>query len=133
LSAQLEKDKTQIRKIDQALALALQERWDRPEAVWPEVNATIKGQYPLTKYRDAPETNTGNRGYMIGAAIKSTLDNYDMYLTSQPGSPRGLNVSLADVTRSDDLYVFHLSMPFMAADGTAYDINDVLTEEETVE
>ena len=130
LSAQLEKDKTQIRKIDQALALALAERWDKPEQVWPEVNGSIKQQYPLSKYRDAPETNTGNRGYMIGAAIKSTLDNYDLYLTSQPGSPRGLNVSMLEVTRNDDLYIFHLSMPFMAADGSAYDINDVIEESE---
>lgn len=130
LASQQEKDKTQIRKIDQAIARAIGERWDRPETVWPQVNAAIKGQYPLTKYRDAPETNTGNRGYMIGAAIVSTVENYDLYITSQPGSPRGLGVSIAPVARLDDGYEFYLSMPFMAVDGSVYDINDIEETEE---
>lgn len=130
LSCQYENDKSKIRKIDQAIARALGERWDRPEQVWPEVNSSIKQQYPLSKYRDAPETNTGNRGYMIGAAIKSTVDNYDLYLTSQPGSPRGLGVSLAEVSRFDDDYEFYLSIPFVSADGTAYDVNDFVEETE---
>ena len=132
LVSQQETDKTKIRKIDQAIARALGERWDKPEQVWPEVNSSIKQQYPLTKYRDAPETNTGNRGYMIGAAIKSTVDNYDLFITSQAGSPRGLGVSLAEVIRPDDSHEFYLSIPFVSADGTAYDVNDVIedTEEE---
>ena len=132
LVSQQETDKTKIRKIDQAIARALGERWDKPEQVWPEVNSSIKQQYPLTKYRDAPETNTGNRGYMIGAAIKSTVDNYDLFITSQAGSPRGLGVSLAEVLRPDDSHEFYLSIPFVSADGTAYDVNDVIedTEEE---
>ena len=132
LVSQQETDKTKIRKIDQAIARALGERWDKPEQVWPEVNSSIKQQYPLTKYRDAPETNTGNRGYMIGAAIKSTVDNYDLFITSQAGSPRGLGVSLAEVVRPDDNHEFYLSIPFVSADGTAYDVNDVIedTEEE---
>jgi hypothetical protein len=132
LVSQQETDKTKIRKLDQAIARALGERWDKPEQVWPEVNSSIKQQYPLTKYRDAPETNTGNRGYMIGAAIKSTVDNYDLFITSQAGSPRGLGVSLAEVTRPDDSHEFYLSIPFVSADGTAYDVNDVIedTEEE---
>lgn len=134
LASQYETDKSKIRKVDQAIALALGERWDRPEQMWPEVNASIKAQYPLTKYRDAPETNTGNRGYMIGAAISSTVANYDLYITSQPGSPRGLGVSLAPVRRLDDDYEFYVSMPFMAVDGSVYDVNDVeeIEEEETV-
>lgn len=130
LSSQQENDKTKIRKIDQAIALALGERWDKPEQVWNEVNSSIKQQYPKTKYRDAPETNTGNRGYMIGAAILSTVQNYDMYITSQPGSPRGLGVSLAPCTRLDDGYEFYLSMPFMSADGSVYDVNDIEEDEE---
>lgn len=128
LKSQLETDKSKIRKIDQALARALGERWDRPEQVWPEINSAIKQQYPLTKYRDHPETNTGNRGYMIGAGLKSTLENYDLYITSQAGSPRGLGVSLGNVTRPDDGYEFYLSIPFMSLDGTAYDINDTVDE-----
>lgn len=130
LSSQQETDKTKIRKIDQAIALALGERWDKPEQVWNEVNSSIKQQYPKTKYRDAPETNTGNRGYMIGAAIVSTVQNYDMYITSQPGSPRGLGVSLAPCSRLDDSYEFYLSMPFMSTDGSVYDINDIEEDEE---
>lgn len=132
LNSQFETDKTKIRKMDQALALALGERWDKPEQVWPEVNASIKGQYPLSKYRDSAEANTGNRGYMIGAAIASTVANYDLYITSQAGSPRGLGVSIAPVTRPDDSYEFYVSMPFVAMDGTAYDVNDYVedTEEE---
>jgi hypothetical protein len=126
----LENDKTKIRKMDQAIARALGERWDRPEQVWPEVNSSIKQQYPLLKYRDSPEANTGNRGYMIGAAIKSTLENYDLYITSQPGSPRGLGVSLSEVTRVEDQHEFYLSIPFVAADGTAYDVNDFVEEAE---
>lgn len=133
LSSQHEKDKTQVRKIDQSIARAIGERWDKPETVWPQVNAAIKGQYPLTKYRDAPETNTGNRGYMIGAAIVSTVENYDLYITSQPGSPRGLGISLAPVTRIDDGKEFYLSMPFMAVDGSVYDVNDIEDVEETEE
>jgi len=133
LSSQQEKDKTRIRKLDQAIARALGERWDKPEQVWPEVNAGIKQQYPLSKYRDNPETNTGNRGYMIGAAIKSTVENYDLYITSQAGSPRGLGVSLGPVARIEDDYEFYLSMPFMAVDGAVYDINDIEeSEDETV-
>lgn len=134
LNSQLENDKSKIRKVDQAIARALGERWEKPEQVWPEVNAQIKSQYPLTKYRDAPETNTGNRGYMLGAAIKSTVENYDLYITSQPGSPRGLGISLASCARIDDGYEFHLSMPFMAVDGSVYDVNDIIEdlEEETV-
>lgn len=133
LSSQQEKDKTHIRKLDQAIARALSERWDKPEQVWPEVNASIKQQYPLSKYRDAAETNTGNRGYMIGAAIKSTVENYDLYITSQAGSPRGLGVSLGPVSRNEDSYEFYLSMPFMAVDGAVYDINDIEeSEDETV-
>jgi hypothetical protein len=130
LSSQQETDKTKIRKIDQAIALALGERWDKPEQVWNEVNSSIKQQYPKTKYRDAPETNTGNRGYMIGAAIVSTVQNYDMYITSQPGSPRGLGVSLAPCSRLDDGYEFYLSMPFMSTDGSVYDVNDIEEDEE---
>ena len=130
LTSQHENDKTKIRKIDQAIALALGERWDKPEQVWNEVNSSIKQQYPKTKYRDAHETNTGNRGYMIGAAILSTVQNYDMYITSQPGSPRGLGVSLAPCTRLDDSYEFYLSMPFMSADGSVYDLNDIEEDEE---
>ena len=133
LASQQEKDKTRIRKLDQAIARALGERWDKPEQVWPEVNAGIKQQYPLSKYRDNPETNTGNRGYMIGAAIKSTVENYDLYITSQAGSPRGLGVSLGPVARIEDGYEFYLSMPFMAVDGAVYDINDIEeSEDETV-
>ena len=132
LTSQQETDKTKIRKMDQAIALALGERWDKPEQVWPEVNASIKGQYPLTKYRDSAETNTGNRGYMIGAAIVSTVMNYDLYITSQAGSPRGLGVSLAPVQRIDDSYEFYLSMPFMAVDGTVYDVNDIEETEEEI-
>lgn len=130
LSSQKEKDKTQIRKMDQAVARALGDRWERPEQVWPEVNSSIKQQYPLSKYRDAPERATGNRGYMIGAAFKSTLENYDLYVTSQPGSPRGLGVSLSPVSRIEDDYEFHLNMPFMGQDGVVYDVNDVLDESE---
>lgn len=133
LASQLETDKTKIRKMDQAIALAMGETWDKPESVWPQVNAAIKGQYPLTKYRDAPETNTGNRGYMIGAAIASAVENYDLYITSQPGSPRGLGVSLAPVTRTDDGKEFYISMPFMATDGSVYDVNDNEDIEETEE
>ena len=133
LTNQLETDKTKIRKLDQAIALALSTRWEKPEQVWPEVNSAIKGQYPLTKYRDAAETNTGNRGYMIGAAIVSTVANFDLYITSQAGSPRGLGVSLAPVARTDDDYEFYLSMPFMTADGEVYDINDTEETEEEAE
>lgn len=133
LSSQMETDKTKIRKIDQAIALAMGETWDKPESVWPQVNSAIKGQYPLTKYRDAPETNTGNRGYMIGAAIASAVENYDLYITSQPGSPRGLGVSIAPVARIDDGKEFYVSMPFMAADGSVYDVNDNEDIEETEE
>lgn len=132
LGSQQETDKAKVRKMDQAIALALGERWDKPEQVWPEVNASIKGQYPLTKYRDSAETNTGNRGYMIGAAIVSTVMNYDLYITSQAGSPRGLGVSLAPVQRVDDGYEFYLSMPFMAVDGTVYDVNDIEEAEEEI-
>jgi hypothetical protein len=130
LNSQQETDKTKVRKMDQAIALALGERWDKPEQVWPEVNASIKAQYPLTKYRDSAETNTGNRGYMIGAAIVSTVENYDLYITSQAGSPRGLGVSLAPVSRPDDTYEFYLSMPFMTAEGDVYDVNDIEETEE---
>lgn len=130
LNNQQENDKTKIRKMDQAISLALGARWDKPEQVWPEVNSSIKGQYPLTKYRDAPETNTGNRGYMIGAAIVSTVENYNMYITNQPGSPRGLGISLSPVARIDDGYEFYLSMPFMANDGSVYDVNDIEEAEE---
>jgi hypothetical protein len=130
LNSQFENDKTTVRKIDQAIARAIGERWDKPEQVWPEVNVQIKAQYPLTKYRDSPETNTGNRGYMIGAAIASTVENYDLYITSQAGSPRGLGVSLTPVTRNEDGYELYLSMPFMAVDGTAYDVNDIEEAEE---
>jgi hypothetical protein len=133
LSSQHETDKTKIRKMDQAIALALGERWEKPEQIWPEVNSAIKGQYPLTKYRDAAETNTGNRGYMIGAAIASTVENYDLYITSQAGSPRGLGVSIAPCSRIDDSFEFYVSMPFMSADGSVYDVNDIEeTEEDTV-
>lgn len=132
LNSQLETDKTKIRKMDQAIALALGERWDKPEQIWPEVNASIKGQYPLSKYRDAAETNTGNRGYMIGAAVASTVANYDLYITSQAGSPRGLGVSLAPVARPDDSFEFYLSMPFMTADGEVYDVNDMEEAEEDI-
>ena len=131
LSSQFEKDKTQIRKIDQGIARAIGDRWDKPEQVWPEVNAAIKSQYPLTKYRDSPETATGNRGYMIGAAIASTVQNYDLYLTSQAGSPRGLGISLHPAARVDDGYEFYLSMPFMAPDNSVYDINDIIDVDET--
>lgn len=132
LSSQHETDKSKIRKIDQAIALALGERWDRPEQLWPEINASIKSQYPLTKHRDSPETNTGNRGYMIGAAISSTVENYNLYITSQPGSPRGLGVSLAPVIRPDDGHEFYLSMPFMTSTGDVYDVNDVEEVEEEI-
>ena len=130
LSSQMETDKTKIRKADQAIARALGERWDKPEQIWPEVNSSIKQQYPLSKYRDSPETNTGNRGYMIGSAIKSTMENYDLYLTSQAGSPRGLGVSLSEVVRPEDDHVFYLSIPFVSVDGTAYDVNDYIEEAE---
>lgn len=130
LSSQQETDKEKLRKIDHALARVLGERWEKPEQVWPEINASIKQQYPLTRWRDAPETATGNRGYMIGAAFKSVLENYDLYLTSQPGSPRGLGVSLGDVTRIEDDFVFHLSVPLMADDGAVYDINDIIEEDD---
>lgn len=132
LSAQLENDKNQLRKIDTAIAQALAERWNKPEQVWPEVNLSIKQQYPLTKYRDAAETNTGNRGYLIGAAIKSTVENFDLYLTSQPGSPRGLGISLSPVKRDDD-YEFYLNMPFMSSNGDVFDINDSLEFDEEEE
>lgn len=133
LSCQTETDKSRIRKVDHAIARAIGERWERPEQMWPQVNALIKVQYPLSKYRDAPETATGNRGYMLGAAIKSTLENYDMYLTSQPGSPRGLGVSVNDVCRFDDDYLFYLSVPFMADDGNVYDTNDILETEDEID
>ena len=67
---------------------------------------------------------------MIGASIKSTLENYDLYLTRQAGSPRGLGVSLSEVVRSEDDHEFYLSIPFVAVDGTAYDVNDYLEEAE---
>lgn len=132
LASQFETDKNKVRKMDQAIALALGERWDRPEQVWPEVNAQIKSQYPLTKYRDSAETNTGNRGFMIGAAIASTVENYNLYITSQPGSPRGLGISLSPVARKEDDHEFYLSMPFMTSTGEVYDVNDCEDVEEEI-
>jgi hypothetical protein len=56
-----------------------------------------------------------------------------LYITSQPGSPRGLGVSIAPVTRSEDNKEFYLSMPFMAVDGSVYDVNDIEEVEDAEE
>jgi hypothetical protein len=39
-------------------------------------------------------------------------------------------VSLGPVARIEDGYEFYISMPFMAVDGSVYDVNDIEETEE---
>lgn len=104
----------------------LSAKWSTPNAVWKEVNAQIKKQYPIkvrdpntntdvyTEFKDHRFTNTGNRGLMIGSAIKSLVDNYETWAQQHPDDALSFGIILTGIKNSGG-QVFEMDMPFTSA------------------
>jgi hypothetical protein len=98
-------------------------KWNSANAVWKDVNSQIKKQYPIkernplsnldeyTEYKDHRYTNSGNRGLMIAAGIKSVVDNYEAWAQQNPELGLSYNLVLAPVTNSGGQF-FEIDIPF---------------------
>ena len=56
-------------------------------------------------------TNTGNRGLMIAAAIKTLLDNREAWVRSQPGRKKGFDLDIAIIKNAGG-QIFEMDMPY---------------------
>jgi hypothetical protein len=104
-----------------AIAEILAEKWASSQRVWSEVNTQLKAQFPqkekgkYTQWKDHRYTNTGNRGLMIGAAIKTLVENHEAWIRSQPGRKKGFNLKLEPVT-SNGGQLFEMDMPYTSTE-----------------
>jgi hypothetical protein len=121
LNCQNKKDRTDSMMV--AIAEILSEKWTSAGRVWPEVNGQIKAQFPqkdggrYTQWKDHRYTNTGNRGLMIGAAIKTLIENHEAWVRSQPGRKKGFDLKLNPVTSAGG-QLFEMDMPYTGSDCT---------------
>lgn len=119
LNSQKEKTRTDATMV--AIAEILAEKWASSQRVWPEVNAQLKLQFPqkekgkYTVWKDHRYTNTGNRGLMIAAAIKTLIENHEAWIRSQPGRKKGFNLKLDPVTSSGG-QLFEMDMPYTSSE-----------------
>jgi hypothetical protein len=104
-----------------SLAEILAEKWTSSVQVWKEVNTQLKEQFPqkikgkYTQWKDHRYTNTGNRGLMIGAAIKTLVENHEAWVRSQPGRKKGFDLKLANVI-SNGGQEFEMDMPYTSSE-----------------
>ena len=104
-----------------AIAEILAEKWASSQRVWAEVNAQLKVQFPqkekgkYTVWKDHRYTNTGNRGLMIAAAIKTLIENHEAWVRSQPGRKKGFNLKLDPVV-SNGGQLFEMDMPYTSSE-----------------
>jgi hypothetical protein len=121
LNSQPKKDRTDSMMV--AIAEILSEKWTSAGRVWPEVNGQIKAQFPqkdggrYTQWKDHRYTNTGNRGLMIGAAIKTLIENHEAWVRSQPGRKKGFDLKLNPVISAGG-QLFEMDMPYTGSDCT---------------
>ena len=119
LNCQNKKDRTDSMMV--AIAEILSEKWTSAGRVWPEVNSQIKTQFPqkdggrYTQWKDHRYTNTGNRGLMIGAAIKTLIENHEAWVRSQPGRKKGFDLKLNPV-QSTGGQLFEMDMPYTGSE-----------------
>jgi hypothetical protein len=119
LNCQNKKDRTDSMMV--AIAEILSEKWTSAGRVWPEVNSQIKTQFPqkdggrYTQWKDHRYTNTGNRGLMIGAAIKTLIENHEAWVRSQPGRKKGFDLKLNPV-QSTGGQRFEMDMPYTGSE-----------------
>jgi hypothetical protein len=104
-----------------AIAEILAEKWASSQRVWAEVNSQLKTQFPqkekgkYTAWKDHRYTNTGNRGLMIAAAIKTLIENHEAWIRSQPGRKKGFNLKLDPVV-SNGGQLFEMDMPYTSTE-----------------
>jgi hypothetical protein len=104
-----------------AIAEILAEKWASSQRVWVEVNSQLKAQFPqkekgkYTAWKDHRYTNTGNRGLMIAAAIKTLIENHEAWVRSQPGRKKGFNLKLDPVV-SNGGQLFEMDMPYTSSE-----------------
>jgi len=104
-----------------AIAEILAEKWASSQRVWVEVNSQLKAQFPqkekgkYTQWKDHRYTNTGNRGLMIAAAIKTLIENHEAWVRSQPGRKKGFNLKLDPVVSSGG-QLFEMDMPYTSTE-----------------
>ena len=104
-----------------AIAEILAEKWASSQRVWAEVNSQLKVQFPqkekskYTVWKDHRYTNTGNRGLMIAAAIKTLIENHEAWIRSQPGRKKGFNLKL-DPVISNGGQLFEMDMPYTSSE-----------------
>ena len=104
-----------------AIAEILAEKWASSQRVWVEVNSQLKAQFPqkekgkYTAWKDHRYTNTGNRGLMIAAAIKTLIENHEAWIRSQPGRKKGFNLKLDPVV-SNGGQLFEMDMPYTSSE-----------------
>lgn len=104
-----------------AIAEILAEKWASSQRVWAEVNSQLKIQFPqkekgkYTTWKDHRYTNTGNRGLMIAAAIKTLIENHEAWVRSQPGRKKGFNLKLDPVV-SNGGQLFEMDMPYTSSE-----------------
>jgi hypothetical protein len=115
LNSQPKKDRTD--NLIVIIAEVLAEKWSTAKQIWPEVNSQLKTQFPqkkgvkYTQWKDHRYTNTGNRGLMIAAAIKTLLDNREAWVRSQPGRKKGFDLDIA-VIKNAGGQIFEMDMPY---------------------
>jgi hypothetical protein len=104
-----------------AIAEILAEKWASSQRVLAEVNSQLKVQFPqkekskYTVWKDHRYTNTGNRGLMIAAAIKTLIENHEAWIRSQPGRKKGFNLKL-DPVISNGGQLFEMDMPYTSSE-----------------
>jgi hypothetical protein len=119
LNSQNSKSRTDATMV--AIAEILAEKWASSQRVWVEVNAQLKAQFPqkekskYTQWKDHRYTNTGNRGLMIAAAIKTLCENHEAWVRSQPGRKKGFNLKFDPVTSSGG-QLFEMDMPYTSTE-----------------
>jgi len=119
LNSQPKKERTDSLMV--AVAEILADKWGSAKQVWPEVNSQLKDQFPqkkgtkYTQWKDHRYTNTGNRGLMIGAAIKALIENHEAWVRSQPGRKKGFDLKLEDVKNAGG-QIFEMDMPYTSSD-----------------
>jgi hypothetical protein len=119
LSSQASKARTDATMV--AIAEILAEKWASSQRVWAEVNSQLKAQFPqkdkgkYTAWKDHRYTNTGNRGLMIAAAIKTLIENHEAWIRSQPGRKKGFNLKLDPVVNNGN-QLFEMDMPYTSTE-----------------
>jgi hypothetical protein len=119
LNSQNSKTRTDATMV--AIAEILAEKWASSQRVWAEVNSQLKAQFPqkekskYTVWKDHRYTNTGNRGLMIAAAIKTLIENHEAWIRSQPGRKKGFNLKL-DPIISNGGQLFEMDMPYTSSE-----------------